>query len=394
VPVTLHEPTSLEELRALLAAAPKVRMVATRHSFNGIADGAEQVSLARMPGPVESDPDAGTVTCGGGMSYGELARALGAGGLALHNLASLPHISVAGAVATGTHGSGDGNGSLATAVRALELVTSTGEVVSARRGDNDFEGMVVGLGSLGAVTRVTLDAEPAYEVSQRVFEGLEWEALLENLDAIYASGYSVSVFTRWGETTDQVWVKSRAGDATPESLFGATPATVERHPILGLDPIHCTSQLGRPGRWAERLPHFRLGFIPSAGEELQSEVLLPRAHAAAAIRAVRELGDRMRPLLQVCELRTVASDRLWMSPMYERETFAIHFTWRPEREPVLALVREIEDALAALEPRPHWGKLFHTAPRLPRAGDFIGLAERLDPRQAFRNAWFERHVLG
>ena len=392
--MTLHEPTSLEELRALLASTPKVRMVATRHSFNGIADAAEQVSLARMRGPVESDPDAGTVTCGGGMSYGELARALGAGGLALHNLASLPHISVAGAVATGTHGSGDGNGSLATAVRALELVTSTGEVVSARRGDKDFEGMVVGLGSLGAVTRVTLDAEPAYEVSQRVFEGLEWEALLENLDAIFASGHSVSVFTRWGETTDQVWVKSRAGDAAPESLFGATPATVERHPILGLDAIHCTSQLGRPGPWAERLPHFRLGFIPSAGEELQSELLLPRAHAAAAIRAVRELGDRVRPLLQVCELRTVASDGLWMSPMYERETFAIHFTWRPEREPVLALVREIEDALADLGPRPHWGKLFATAPRLPRALDFIALAERLDPRQAFRNAWFEHHVLG
>ena len=191
------------------------------------------------------------MTCSAWLKYGELAEALAAHGVALHNLASLPHISIAGAIATATHGSGDANGNLATAVRAVELVTSDGEVLTVARGEPDFDGLVVGLGALGVVTRVTLDVEPAYEVRQRVFEGLSWDALHEHFDEITASGYSVSVFTRWGETVDQVWIKSRVTDAPEQErdeLFGAVAATVDRHPILGLDPVNCTPQLGVPGR--------------------------------------------------------------------------------------------------------------------------------------------------
>ena len=259
--------------------------------------------------------------------------------MALHNLASLPHISVAGAVATATHGSGDANGNLATAVAALELVTSSGELVTAARGDPDFDGMVVGLGALGVVTRLTLDVEPAYEVRQRVFEELAWDALFEHFDAITGSGYSVSVLSYLGDTVDQVWVRSRVTDAPEvvrDDLFGARPATVDRHPILGLDPVNCTPQLGRPGPWSARLPYFRMGFTPSAGEELQSEYLVPREHAVAAIEAVRALADRIRPVLQVCEIRTIAADRLWMSPQYGRDSVGIHFTWALEPEAVAA----------------------------------------------------------
>jgi xylitol oxidase len=211
----------------------------------------------------------------------------------------------------------------------------------------------------------------------------------------------VSVFTRWGATTDQVWVKRRVSEGperVEDGLFGAVAATVERHPILGLDPVNCSPQLGVPGRWFERLPHFRMGFTPSSGEEIQSEYLVPRGHAVAAIEAVRGLADRIRPLVQVSELRTVAADGLWMSPQYERDTLAIHFTWRREPQPVAALLVTLEAALAPFAARPHWGKLFAAdataiAPLYPRLDDFARLAERLDPRAAFRNAWLEQHVL-
>jgi alditol oxidase len=398
----LHRPATLEQVRELVAAAPRIRVLGSRHSFNGIADSEELLTLASLPADVVVDRAAGAVSFGAGVTYGELAAALGDHGLALHNMASLPHISVAGAVATATHGSGDGAGNLATAVAGLQLVTSAGDVVTFSRGDADFDGLVVGLGALGAVTRLTLDVEPAYEVRQRVFEGLAWDALYERFDEITRSGYSVSVFTRWGQTADQVWVKSRVTEAPEEvlaDLFGAPAATVERHPILGIDPVNCTAQLGRPGPWSDRLSHFRMGFTPSSGAELQSELLVPRAHAVEAIAAVRGLAERIRPVLQVSEIRTIAADRLWMSPQYGRDSVGIHFTWAPEPDAVERVLADLEAALAPFRARPHWGKLFGADAaaigavyeRLP---DFVSLAGRLDPRAAFRNPWLEAHVLG
>jgi xylitol oxidase len=322
--------------------------------------------------------------------------------MALHNLASLPHISIGGAIATATHGSGDGNGNLATAVAALQIVTSDGELRTVTRGEPDFDGLVVGLGALGAVTRVSVAIEPAYEVRQRVFERLTWDALLADFDAIAAAGYSVSVFTRWGGDVDQVWVKSRVTEAPEEvrdELFGAVAATVDRHPIIGLDPVNCTQQLGVPGVWSDRLPHFRMGFTPSSGEELQSEFFVPRRHAVAAIDAMRRLGGRLEPLLLVSEIRTIAADALWMSPQHGQPTAAIHFTWKREPEAVLRALAEVEATLRPFAARPHWGKVFvarapDIAPLYERLPDFVALMERLDPRGAFRNGWLEERLLG
>jgi xylitol oxidase len=247
---------------------------------------------------------------------------------------------------------------------------------------------------------LTLDVEPAYEVRQTVFEGLPWERLFEHFDEITAAGYSVSVFTRWGAEAGQVWVKSRvdAGEKVRDELFGAVPATVDRHPILGMDPVNCTPQLGRPGPWSERLPHFRMGFTPSSGEELQAEYLLPRARAVEAMEAIRGLGDDVSSVLQVSEIRTVAADALWMSPANGRDTVGIHFTWQPDQGAVERLLRRVEAALADFEARPHWGKLFladaaEIAPLYERLPDFVRLAERLDPRGAFRNRWLDRNLL-
>jgi alditol oxidase len=398
----LHRPETVEQLQEIVARAPRIHVLGSRHSFTDIADSDELVSLERIPADVAVDRAAGTVSFTGGLRYGDLAETLGREGLALDNLASLPHISVAGAVATATHGSGDANGNLATAVAALELVASAGEVVRAARGDDGFDGMVVGLGALGAVTRVTLDVRPAYEVRQRVYEGLAWDALSAHFDAISALGHSVSVFTRWRETTDQVWVKSIVTDApeeAPDDLFGARPATVDRHPILGLDPENCTPQLGRPGAWSDRLPHFKMGFTPSAGDEIQSEFIVARARAIEAIEAIRGLADRVAPVLQVTEIRTIAADTLWLSPQHGQDTVAIHFTWRPDPDAVARVLADVEAALAPYGARPHWGKTFLAeagaiAPLYERLPDFRALAARLDPRGAFRNAWLERHVLG
>jgi alditol oxidase len=398
----LHRPSTIEQVREIIANAPGVRVLGSRHSFNDIADSSELVTLESMPMDVVVDHAANTVSFNAALRYGELVETLSAEGVALHNLASLPHISIAGAVATATHGSGVTNGNLATAVAGLELVTSGGEIIQASRGEPDFDGLVVGLGALGAVTRITLDVEPAYEVRQRVFEGLSWEALFEHFEEIISRDYSVSVFTRWGETTGQVWVKSRVTDEPEQmmsDLFGAVAAAVDRHPILELDAASCTPQLGRPGLWCDRLPHFRMGFTPSSGEELQSEYLLPRRYAVEAIEAVRALADRIQPILQVSEIRAVAADRLWMSMNYGEDTIGIHFTWKPERDAVEDMLVQLESALVPFEARPHWGKLFNAdaaaiAPLYERMPDFIRLVEQLDPRGAFCNSWLKTHVLG
>jgi alditol oxidase len=398
----LHRPSTIEQVQEIVANAPGVRVLGSRHSFNDIADSSELITLEAIPMDVVVDHAANTVSFNAALKYGELVKTLNAEGVALHNLASLPHISVAGAVATATHGSGDTNGNLATAVAGLELVTSGGEIIRASRGKPDFEGLVVGLGALGAVTRITLDVEPAYEVRQRVFEGLSWEVLFEHFDEITSCGYSVSVFTRWAESIDQVWVKNRVTDEPKQVegyLFGAVAATVDRHPIPGLDAAPCTPQLGRPGLWSDRLPHFRMGFTPSSGEELQSEYLIPRRYAVEAIEAVRTLADGIQPILQVSEIRTVAADQLWMSMNYGEDTIGIHFTWKPEREAVEEMLLPLETALAQFGARPHWGKRFNAdaaaiAPLYERIPDFIGLVERFDPRGAFCNSWLKVHVLG
>ncbi|PRY02309.1 D-arabinono-1,4-lactone oxidase [Allonocardiopsis opalescens] len=398
----VHRPGSVDELRALVARGGRVRVLGSAHSFNDIADspGGELVSLAGLPRTVEPDTARSTVRIDGGVRYAELGERLHGLGYALHNLGSLPHISVAGSVATGTHGSGDGNRGLAAAVAGIELVTAGGELVSIDRGDPRFGGAVVALGALGAVVALTLDVEPAYQVSQRVYQDLPFEALDEHFDAIMSGGYSVSLFTEWrGPVIDQVWVKARTDGPPPvdPARFGARPADGPRHPLRGMPAGNCTPQLGEPGPWFARLPHFRPEFTPSAGEELQSEFLVPRARAVEALHALDAVRDRIAPVLQVSEVRSIAADEQWLSPAHGRDTVGLHFTWikdTPAVEPVIDLV---ERELAPFEPRPHWGKLFRTAPEVLRArygrmADFAALARELDPSGTFRNDFVDRFI--
>lgn len=386
-------PTSVDEVASLVASTERVRVAGSRHSFSDIADTTGTLlSLAGLVGAPELDSARGIVRVPGGLRYGDLAPWLHERGHALANLASLPHISIAGAVATGTHGSGERIGSLATQVSALELIDGEGELVRVARGEPDFEGSVVSLGSLGVVTAIELDTEPTFEVSQTVFEGARWDDVLAQFDDLQRSGDSVSVFTTWrdADAADQIWVKTRGG-APDLSALGARPADGPRHPLPGIDPAPCTAQLGSRGAWFDRLPHFRLAFTPSAGEELQSEYLVPRAEALAAIEAVRTLASRIAPLLLVCEVRTVAADDLWLSPAFGTDVVGIHFTWVRDEPAVMALLPEIEAALPS-SARPHWGKLFalpgdEVTARYPRWDDVVALRARRDPRGRFANAW-------
>lgn len=390
----LHRPGSVAQLAEALAGTGRVRVLGSGHSFNRLADtDGDLISLAGMPRVVEISPGRNTVRTDGGIRYGELAARLAAEGLALHNMASLPHISVAGAVATATHGSGVRHGNLATAVSGLEFLRADGSEARLTRDDPEFAGAVVHLGALGVVTALTLDVVEAFDLRQYVYENLPGEALDDHLDEILSAGYSVSLFTRWtGTGIDQVWLK-RAEPLTGD-LFGATPADGPRHPVPGMPAGNCTGQGGVPGPWQERLPHFRMEFTPSSGEELQSEWHLPRSAGRAAIEAVAGLRERVAAVLQVCEIRTIAADGLWLSPHYQRDSLALHFTWIADTEAVLPVVADLEKALAGLDARPHWGKVFTTAPSelraaYPRFADFAGLVERFDPAGRFRNPWLE-----
>ncbi|MDH6181179.1 xylitol oxidase [Microbacteriaceae bacterium SG_E_30_P1] len=394
---TLHTPSNLAQLQEVVAAAPRIRALGSRHSFHDLADSAELVSLESLPAAIRIDVESETVSFSAGVRYGELAPVLAASGWALRNLASLPHITVAGAIATGTHGSGDGNGTLSRAVAGLEIITASGALRTITPADPDFDGAVVSLGALGIVHRITLDIEPTFEVRQDVYEGLTWSTLLSEFDAIMGRAYSVSVFTQWaGEDVGRVWLKSVLGERRPpQSLYGATPALGARHPIHDMPTDYTTQQGGVPGPWLDRLPHFRLDHTPSNGNELQSEYIVPRRHAVAAVSAIRALSDRITPHLHISELRSIAADSLWLSGAYDTDALAIHFTWKYEPDAVLPLLPVVEEALAPFEARPHWGKLFHEVDRTryPRLPDFVALMERMDPGAKFRNDFIERNVL-
>jgi xylitol oxidase len=392
----IHAPTSVAELSEIIAGAERVRPLGTRHAFTDLADTVgELVSTQALAQDIDIDAVRRTVRVAGGVSYGVLAERLARSGWALATMASLPHISVAGAIATGTHGSGDRTGSLAAAVAGLELVGADGELRSIDRGEPDFDGHVVSLGALGVATRVTLDIEPTYDVRQDLYTDLPWDVAAEHLDDLTASAYSVSLFTDWvSGRIQQVWLKSR-GTVPPADLFGAAPAAATLHMLAGADIAAVTRQGGIDGSWHRRLPHFRLEFTPSRGEELQSEYLVPRTEAPVAIERLRALAPSFAPLLQVSEVRTVAADRLWLSGAHDREVVGFHFTWLRDVSGVYAVLPAIEEALLPLGGRPHWGKCFAAGsaalrPLYPRFDDFRDLATRVDPTGKFRNAFLAR----
>src|SRR6266496_1934495 len=405
----LYSANSLEQVRSYIKKQSKLRVLGTRHCFNNIADSSHSLlSLKPMDEVVALDSDAHTVTINAGMTYGQLCPYLDRKGFALHNLASLPHISVAGACSTATHGSGEKNGNLSTAVSGLEMVLASGEVrtLSREKDGETFHGAVVGLGALGVITKITLDLQPTFMMRQYVYENLSLDQLAKNFDAIEAAAYSVSLFTDWQKLRiNEVWIKSRMNhDAEhkfePGPLFyDAKLATRNLHPIMELSAENCTEQMGVPGPWYERLPHFRMGFTPSAGKELQSEYFVPRHHAVEAILAVERLHEQVSPHLLISEIRAIAADELWLSPCYQQPCVTIHFTWKQDWPSVHKLLPLIEKELAPFSARPHWGKLFTTSPAdlkglYVKMPEFIELISKHDPHGKFRNEYLNKNLFG
>jgi len=401
----LYLPETKEQLVELVKKYSKVKVLGTRHCFNSIADSKDNfISLKQMNKVVELDAVDKTVTLEAGMNYGQLCPYLDEKGFALHNLASLPHISVAGACTTATHGSGIKNGNLSTAVVALEFITASGEAVTLHR-DKDgekFAAAVVGLGGIGVISKVTLALQPAFKMRQDVFEQLPMAQLYNHFDEIAGAGYSVSFFTDWqSDNINEVWVKSKITEGTvvdfTAGFFGAKPATKNLHPIADLSAENCTGQMGVPGNWYERMPHFKMGFTPSSGVELQSEYFVPRKHAVEAIKAVAKLGKQTGPHLLISEIRTIDADNYWMSPCYKQPSVALHFTWKQDWPAVQKLLPVIENVLLPFHAKPHWGKLFtmspaHLASMYEKLPAFRTMLKEYDPKGKFRNDFLDKYI--
>lgn len=403
----LHSPKSVEEIQELVRHGKKIRALGSRHCFNDIADSPQDIiSMEHLDQIIALDQDQLSVTVEGGIRYGDLSKALHSEGFALHNLASLPHISVAGACATATHGSGIGNKNLATAVSAMELVKADGQILflSRERDGEIFNGMVVGLGGFGVVTKLTLDIQPTFDVQQDIYEHLPLRELEDHFEEIMSSGYSVSLFTDWEtETINQLWVKrvvkEGKGLSALANLYGTTSATKRMHPIAKISAENCTEQMGIPGAWHDRLPHFRMDHTPSSGEELQTEYFVARKDAYQALLAINSIREQIAPLLMISEVRTIAADDLWMSMCYKQDSVALHFTWKMDQPAVTKLLPVLEEVLAPFHPRPHWGKVFTVSPiqlesRYERMHDFRQLLSQYDPQGKFRNAFLDLNIFG
>jgi xylitol oxidase len=395
----VHQPASVDELRRIVAGSRRIRALGSGHSFSLVADTTgDLVCLTGLPPAVEIDSANRTATVAAGLTYAQVAGELQRAGFALANLASLPHISVAGSCATSTHGSGDTLRSLAASVAGLQIVGPDGDLAewhrttSPGRGDS-FAGSVVALGALGIVTRLTLDIEPAFELAQRVYLGVPLDDVAAGLDEVFGAAYSVSVFTDWRSGEATVWLKHRT-DQPGSGWAGGRPAPYPVHPVPGMPTGFATEQLGVPGPWHERLPHFRPAFTPSAGAELQSELFLPRASAPVALAALRGIGELLAPALQIAEVRTVRADDLWLSPAYDRDSATIHFTWVKDVAAVAPVLAAVEELLMPLGARPHWAKLTTVAPpdviaRYERAAEFGRLMRQHDPALKFRNPFVD-----
>jgi xylitol oxidase len=396
-----YEPASAEELQQLVKKLDKQKALGSRHCFNDIADAPNnQISTRHLNKIVQLDADKNTLTIEGGARYGDFAETLDSKGYALHNLASLPHITVAGACTTATHGSGVTLGNLATHAVAMEIVTPQGDILNVDKSNFDFYGLVVGLGAIGIVTKLTLEVEKTFQVRQDVFQDLPLSSM-QHFDEIMSSGYSVSLFTNWMEQKiSQVWVKRRIGNNVEElgdDFFGAKAATRNLHPIIEMSAANCTDQMGVAGPWYNRLPHFKMGFKPSGGKELQSEFFVPHGNAVDAILALEKKKQLINPQLFISEIRTIAADNLWMSPCYHQDCVAIHFTWKQNPDEVNKLIPMIESELAPYKVKPHWGKLFTINPsilheRYEKFRDFLALVKKYDPDGKFRNHYLDLNI--
>lgn len=391
---------SIPQLQKIVEKSKKLKVLGTGHSFSEITDtNGTLISLKKIPPEIEIDPISKSVSVNAGTSYSVLSKYLESNGWALPNLASLGEITVAGAIMTGTHGSGSKNKVLSDSVIELQLVLASGDQLIINRQDfDDFAGFIVSFGSLGVVTRVKLRIIESFSMKQFVYENISISSVAKNFDEIFNSAYSVSYFGSWAEnTTGQIWMKfldqAEFPHLSPEA-FGGNLANSNQHPVKINDPSPCTEQMGVTGKWLYRLPHFKLDSSAASGDEVQTEYLVDRNYVNEYIAGLSAIGNEISPRVYATEIRTMAADDLWLSGAYARDTVGFHFTWKKSKE-LASFLPKIEEVLGKHQGRPHWGKLFSTSKeqiitRYPRYQDFKNLLNRYDSNGKFSNNFIDK----
>ncbi len=400
-----HEPTSVEEIQDIVSSSSQVRVIGSRHSFNGIADSSvDQLWLGAMNQKVIIDTLNKKATVPAGITYTELCPVLEETGFALTNLASLKHITVAGAVTTATHGSGNGVGNLATVVSGVEMVSANGDLVEYTREQNPdiFPGVVVSLGALGIITRYTLDLVPSFLIQQDSYENIPFSEVYEHYGEITNSAYSVSLFPTWQNDYCETLVLKRKASSkeplsTPDTFFGARSRPPEK--ARKASEGRSYSPFGKPATWHESLPHYSLHEPEKMGNELQSEYFLPRENLVEALKAVQSLKEDLEPILGGSEIRSVAADDLWMSPANGQDIVGIHFNWLKKWDGIKLFLPKLEAALRPYSAMPHFGKLFHMGHEelkevYPALNNFRKLILESDPEGKFNNDFIKKYILG
>jgi L-gulono-1,4-lactone dehydrogenase len=411
VPVAIEHPKSAREVagavRRAAEAGRTVRAAGAGHSFSPcVPTDGTLVRLDRLDRILDADPATGLVKAEAGITLAALNAGLEARGLALPNLGDIDAQSLAGALATGTHGTGARLQNLSAQVEALELVDGAGERRTLTREDGDLlRAARVGLGSLGIVTAVTLRCVPAFRL-RGVDTTLPLEEALDGLDErVDAHDH----FEFWTFPHSPLAL-TRTNDRTDAPVSAPGPARAWLHDVL-LDN-HALELLSRTGRRFPRaIPRInRLAAAAAPGRERvdashrifasprlvrfdEMEYAIPREHAADAVRGAREILER-HPVNFPVELRFVAADTALLSPAHGRDTayVAVHVFKGMDGEPPF---REVEKLMAAWGGRPHWGKRSFLAARelrtrYPKWDAFAAARAELDPDGRFENAWARR----
>jgi FAD-linked oxidoreductase len=403
-----------ELVGAARAAGDTVRAVGAGHSFTGAAatDGI-RLELPTDGGPVSIDGAARQVTVPAGMPLHRLNALLAAAGLAMPNLGDIDRQTVAGAISTGTHGTGGRLGGLATFVSGLELVTGTGETVrcSADSDPDLFDAARVSVGALGVLTEVTLSCVDAFTL--RADERpLPLAEVLSTLDELVAANDHFEFY--WFPYTGRALVKRNNrvtdGSARPlprwrgflddellsNSVFGAVCRLARRAPRL-VPTINGVSARALGAR-TYTAPSHEVFCTPRRVRFVEMEYAVPRAALPAAFAGLRRAVERCgTPVVFPVEVRVAAADGVWLSTSYGRDSayVAVHQYAGMPYEPYF---REVEAVMRDLDGRPHWGKL-HTRnaasldAAYPRFGDFLAVRDRLDPDRVFVND-YTRQVFG
>ena len=420
---TIHYPKTVEEIQHILQYHAKIRVLGSMHSFNNITKLPQEfngvyISMSNMNQVIKCCRGE-RVTIQPGITFGELGEYLHERNFGFHNMASLPHITVGGAISTGTHGAGVFNGNLASHVMQVKLISADGKLRTYRIGqDPEFQHIPVSFGLAGIIVEIELDIVPDYDIQQCIYENLPFNTIKKSdYKTAFSSAYSFSIFTQWkNRKFTSIWAKYRlrkGRNGNEESIMidcpdmnKIKPSSNKVHPLPGGDTSFVSGGIGKnykePGYVG--LPHFLMEGVPSQGEELQSEYFVSSHMFDVVIEVLFhhfEENPKLYDLLYVSEMRFVAGDKLTLSPQHVLgSSIGFHFTWKKEFDQVVDALKGIENVLKPYNALPHMGKLFTMTGRelegkygQRNLRAFQSFVAPLDPLKKFVNPFLQNLIL-